>query len=51
MALPGMFSPPIVFGAAPPRIADFLGPTGIDQPCNRMRLLFTVHAGVYPVRA
>jgi hypothetical protein len=51
MARPGMFSPPIVFGPAPPRIADFLGPAAIDLPCNRIRLLFTVHAEVYPVPA
>lgn len=51
MVRPGMFSPQIVFGPAPPRIADFLGAAAIDLPCTRMRLLFTVHAEVYPVPA
>jgi hypothetical protein len=51
MARRGMFSPQIVLGPAPPRVADFLGPAAIDVPCNRMRLLSTVHAEVYPVPA
>jgi hypothetical protein len=51
MARFGMFSPQIVFGPVPPRIADFLSPAAIDLPCNRARLLFTVHAEVHPVPA
>lgn len=51
MARPGMFSPQIVFGPTPPRVADFLGPAAIDLPSKRMQLLFTVHAEVYPVPA
>jgi hypothetical protein len=47
----GMFSPQAVFGPNPPRIADFIASAAMDLPCKRMKLLFTVHAEVYPVPA
>jgi hypothetical protein len=45
----GMFSPQIVFGPKPPRIADFMAPAAVDFTSRRMRLLFSVHAEVHPI--
>jgi hypothetical protein len=45
----GMFSPQIVFGAAPPRIEDFVSPAAVEFASSRMRLLFSVHAEVHPI--
>jgi hypothetical protein len=45
----GMFSPQIVFGAVPPRVADFVTPAAVDLASRRMRLLFSVHAEVHPI--
>jgi hypothetical protein len=47
----GMFSAQTVFGPVPPRVADFLGAAALELPSKRVRLLFSVHAEVYPVPA
>jgi len=45
----GMFSPQIVFGQKPPRIADFNTPAAAEFTSRRMRLLFSVHAEVHRI--
>lgn len=44
---PGMFPTALVFGDAPPRIEDFLGPAAVDLPRRRTRTLYSVQVSTH----